>query len=305
MCNVSHPPPHTGFNWMESVVSGPAKRIFDARDLSFSFSKQYRHDLGDWTTNWQLNIYGLLFCFGSCLSCSACTEARREKPRDWLFHREVLWNVPELCLCYVPLRFSLSVLTWIEHLEDNPASGSCNLYNSSYVSSAYLFKVLGWEIMSQDQRRGGQKEKVALCLFWITVPLLFLYPLGQFWGCQTQWRTCAPTSPSWKAWWRKSTTWLSQGPGTQRCPTSLRSFCPCSATTCPTGGSGGPSTCPPVQGPGAPRSRLNTSVSSWATFWKSSTTTWASTRPLGWSALQVPRMSFSPGIEMPRLFFFS
>lgn len=29
------------------ALSGPAKRIFDARDLSFSFSKQYRHDLGD------------------------------------------------------------------------------------------------------------------------------------------------------------------------------------------------------------------------------------------------------------------
>lgn len=133
------------------------------QEVSFSFSKQYRHDLGDWTTNWQLSIYGLLFCFESCLSCSACTEARREKPRDWLFHREVLWNVPQPCLCCVPLRFSLSVLTWIEHLEDNPASGSCSLYHSSYVSSACLFKVLEWKIMSQDQRRGGQREKVALC----------------------------------------------------------------------------------------------------------------------------------------------
>ena len=89
-------------------------------------------------------------------------------------------------------------------------------------------------------------------------------------------------------------TWPSLERGTQRCLTLSRWCCPCCVTTCPTGGRGGLRTSQPAgAASAAPPSPQKTSASFSATSSRSSTTTWASTRPPGWRGLQVGAGCFS------------
>lgn len=57
MCKVFFPEISTGWK----VLSLVQLKESLMQDVSFSFLKQYRHDTGDPTTNWQLNTDGLLF----------------------------------------------------------------------------------------------------------------------------------------------------------------------------------------------------------------------------------------------------
>ena len=110
-------------------------------------------------------------------------------------------------------------------------------------------------------------------------------PAPQSWGSPTVWRRCVPTSQCWSGSWPTLGGWLSRGPATRRCHTSLRSRCPCCAVTCPAGGSAGPRHPHPPGLPGPPHpaqpSPPTTSTRCWGTSCESSSTTWALTRPPG------------------------
>ena len=164
------------FNWMEIVVSGAAERIFDARCFFFLFetvqtSRWPNHKLA--TQHRWVAFLLLVLPVLQCMHWGQDGEAR-----DWLYHREVLWNVPRPCLCYAPLRFSLSVLTWIWHLEDNPASGSFSLYKGSRRAKAPLYPELTclrlWGGKLCLKTKGGvdrEREGCTICAF----ELLSLY----------------------------------------------------------------------------------------------------------------------------------
>lgn len=145
-----------------------------------------------------------------CLSCSGCTrickargrQTRKEKPGSWPYHRGLLNCLSWVLLCFFSPLFRCCHFNMASR---KVASGSCSLYIDSWKTKAvfdmqpHSLEASGWKFISKDQKKGGHRERrlFPLC-FWITLPFFFLCPLGQFWGCQTLWKRCVLTSPSWK-----------------------------------------------------------------------------------------------------------